>query len=298
MFQEFRGKLQKLTYFEFEGHDRHEGINLGLTESELLAELQKIPAGDLFLGRYTDDEIRDMFARHGVLKALAELGYPEVKIETATHNVYNHRLYVFVGVRDYDHMLMELRVREGIFRPREQFVPGIELGPLPMILIDWAMLQNPRRSFDEKRPALPQQRYPGLGLLPAMVPLVLEVVNETGRKGVLDVPDHYHSALFYSRWFKFFNPGMEGRFQALRRDLGQLPLQEVSRGFDHNCIIETKSGVVENWVPGEQLLPLSPELNNYFNSPGYDAIRRQAFEQAHYRFDRERFERKGEKHEP
>jgi hypothetical protein len=291
MLNQFQQKLQRLTYLEFEGHDRYEGIGLGLSEAELLAELEKAPANDLFLGRYTAEDIREALGRAGVLEALAEKGYPRVEIEINTREVYNHRLYVHTGVRDYEHILIELRLREGMFRPREQFIPECELGPLPMILVDWLMLQDPKREFTETRPALPEQRHPGLGILHKFIPLVMEVVRESGRKGVLDVPEHFHGALFYSRWFKFFNPEMEGRFLAMKRDLGRLPLHQVSEAFFHNCILDPSTGAVQKWSPGEQILPLGEELLRYYSHPRYAELRDRAWAENHYILDADKMAR-------
>jgi len=76
MFQEFRGKLQKLTYFEFEGHDRHEGINLGLTESELLAATNAantaVALRESLSGRIGPEGLLTLRAtRDGVVESLA-----------------------------------------------------------------------------------------------------------------------------------------------------------------------------------------------------------------------------------
>jgi len=292
MFQGFHEKLHKLTYWEFEGHDRHEGIALGLSEEELRAELQKVPANDLFLGRYTEEDIKAALARSGILDRLAGRGYPDLQIEVSTREVYNHRLYVYTGARDYDHILIELRLREGLFRPRRQFLPECELAPMPMILVDWLMLQDPRRGFDPARPALPEQRHPGLGILRQLIPLVMEVVRDSGRQGVLDVPEHYHGALFYSRWFNFFNPEMGGRFQAMRRDLGAFPLQQISRGFEFNCIVDRTAGEVEKWSPGEQILPLGEKLLQYYRHPRYAELRDRARAGHRYELDLAKLARK------
>jgi hypothetical protein len=290
MFDDFNKKLQKLTYMDFDGHDRFDCINMDLSEEELLAEIAKIRSDDLYLGKYTLDEIKDIFTRYKIFEELEKLGYPDVQIEIRTKDVYNHRLYVFTEKRDYDHILIEMRLREGNFIPKQQFLPDFELGPMSMILVDWLMLQNPRKSFNENRPALPQQKYPGLGVLQNLIPLVMEVVKESGRKGVLDVPEHYHGALFYSRWFRFFNPETEGKFLAMQRDLGGHPLHIVSDAIFKDSLINTETGKQEGWVPGEQILPLRSELREYFSHRQYVEKRDEAFLNNRYELDLERYE--------
>jgi len=211
MISEFREKLHKMNFLEFDGFDPGDCVTLDMSDEELFAELTKAPVTDLFLRRFDEAEIRELLGRFGILDDLEKMGYPEVEIEINTRRVYNHRLFVYFEVRDYDHILIELRLRDGYFRPAEQFVEGCEVRPMSLILVDWLMLQDPGARFTDDRPALPEQRYPGLGLLRNFIPMVREVVTRIGRQGVLDVPEHFHGALFYSRWFRFYSPEMEGR---------------------------------------------------------------------------------------
>jgi len=281
----FRQKLSRLAYFDFQAHDRHREIVPGLSDEELRVELEKAPSNELYLGRYTVDEIKERLARSGIMDKLAKEGFENLEVEIHTDQVYNHRLYVYEGKRDYDHTLIELRLREGIFEPRQQFLESFRLGPLSMILVEWLMLQNPKKEFDHERPALPEQRYPGLGVLQDLIPLVMEVVRKTGRAGVLDVPEHYHGALFYSRWFRFFNPAMEGKFLAMQRDLVSFPLHLATRCIDKGCLINVETGEAEKWVPGEQILPLSNSFKEYFNHTEYMELRDKAFLENRYDLD-------------
>ena len=289
--QAFRQKLQKLRYLDFEGHDRLDWLTAGLSDDDLLRELSKAPRGDLFLGRYSVAEIEARLQSHGVTGKLKEQGYEAPLVEVRTDEIYTHRLYVYSGQRDYEHILIELRLREGVFAPNRQFLAGVNIGPLAMILVDWLMLQNPRRTFAPGRPQLPKQRHPGLGLLADLIPMVIEVVEESGRGGVLDVPEHYHGALFYSPWFRFFNPEMEGKFLAMRRDLSGQPLHLISRAVAMDCLENLATGGPEVWKPGEQILPICRELKDYFAHPGYLEIRDRAQAANRYRLDLDRFER-------
>lgn len=289
--ESFRQKLQKLRYLDFEGHDRHDWLTLDMSDDDLLNELAKAPRDDLFLGRYSVEEIETRLKNHGVTEKLRAQGFPAPEVEIRTDEVHTHRMYVYSGGRDYEHVLIELRLREGVFAPKEQFLPGVELGPLSMILVDWLMLQNPKREFDPNRPQLPKQRHPGLGLLADLIPMVIEVVEESGRGGVLDVPEHYHGALFYSPWFRFFNPTMEGKFRAMRRDLAGQPLHLISRAIEQDCLVNESAGGYESWKPGEQILPICRELKDYFQHPGYLEARDRAEADNRYRLDLERYER-------
>ncbi len=295
MFREFREKVSRLQNLEFEGHDRHDWLNLDMSDDEILAELQKRPDPEYFLGRYDRAEIKRRLESRGILSCLAELGYPDVEVEISTDQIYNHRLYVHTGVRDYDHILIELRLREGNFRPKKQFIPGFVLGEMSMIMVDFLLLQNPAEKFGEDKPALPQQTHPGLGVLKDLIPLVLEVVKETGRSGVLDVPEHFHGALFYSKWFRFLNPDMEGRFRAMKRDLKKYELSLVSECIFNNCLVNLESNEMEKWEPGEQILPISEVLRDYFDHQAYKKKAEEAKKKNRYNLDLERFREVKEK---
>jgi len=287
---EFRRKLQRLRYLEFEGHDRHDWLTLELTDDELLDELRKAPKQDLYLGRYTEADVKEILARHGIINKLNGMGFDNIHVEIRTDEVYTHRLYVYYDQKDYDHILIELRLREGVFRPREQFVPELVIGPLPMIMVDWLMLQNPKKEFSDRRPALREQRHPGLGLLNTLIPIIVETARETGRAGILDTPEHYHGALFYSRFYRFFNPDVEGRFLAMQRDLAAIPLHTISQGIYHDCLKNTSTGQYEKWGPGEQILPVSAELTGYFRHHKYMEIRDAAFQNNRYELDLGKYE--------
>lgn len=287
----FRKKLQMLQYLDFKHHDRHDWFNSDISDEELERGLRKVPRPELFLGRYSIDDINDTLTRHGIFAQLEDIGFRNVQVEIKTDEVYNHRLYVHTGQKDYDHILIELRLREGVFRPRKQFVPEVKIGSLSMILVDWLLLQNPEKSFDEHRPNLPQQDHPGLGLLQSFIPMVMEVVNDSGRQGVLDVPIHYHGALFYSRWFHFFNPETEGKFLAMQRDLASLPLDLISHGISQGCLINLTTGEREKWDAGEQVLPLCDTLHDYFNHKTYMEARDEAYRQVKFDLDPDEYER-------
>ena len=159
-----------------------------------------------------------------------------------------------------------------------------------MIMVDWLLLQNPCKKFSRERPALPEQNYPGLGLLNDLIPAVLEAARESGRAGVLDVPEHYHGALFYSRWFHFLEPEMEGKFLAMRRDLEGTPLHIVSRCIYLDSLKNLSSGRYEGWVPGEQILPVSEPMQQYFRHQQYAEIRDRALRENRYQLDQKRCE--------
>jgi len=112
-----------------------------------------------------------------------------------------------------------------------------------MLVIHWLVLSSPDGTFSVDRPRLPGQEKPGLGLLNPTLALLKSLARELSVDGVLDVPDHFHTALFYSRAFLYLDPEAEGRFLAIARDLSGIPLAQASdasgrvpRRPDHRCL--------------------------------------------------------------
>jgi len=291
MLERLRRKARKLVWLEFQSHDRSPRLNLEISPEELQLELAKIPT-PLFLGRYSKEEIRAKFERHAILPALRKLGFDPLILEVLSDGLVEHRVMVHTGGRDYDKILLELRLREGVFKVRDtiarvkpSLIAMLRDETIPMLWIDWLLLQNPQQKFAPGKPPLPEQKHPGLGLLNLVVPLLGEFARETMKHAVLDIPEHFHGAIFYSRWMRFFNPEMEGRMKAILRDLAGYPLAAKSWAILMDCLFNAELGRFEDWKPGEQIYPLAPSLENYFNSPIYKELAEKAFLENHYRLD-------------
>jgi len=298
MLERLRRKAQKLEWFEFLGHDRVPELTLEISPEQLQLELAKIPA-PLFLGRYSNDEIRSKLERNQTLPALRQLGFDPLILEVQTDGLIEHRIIIHTGDTTYNKILLELRLREGVFKIRDtitkihpKLTNLLRLETVPMLWIDWLLLQNPFKEINPQKPLLPDQKYPGLGLLNLVVPLIGEFALETRKQAVLDIPEHFHGALFYTKWMRFFNPEMEGRMRAILRDLAQYPLSLISWAIRVGGLLNTARRGYEDWKPGEQIYPLSAELNAYFNSGIYAELNQRAFQDNHYQLDLERVKSK------
>jgi len=291
-FEKLRIKTQKLTNFSYVRHERYPELNLELKEEDFLYELAKVNPTNLFLGRLTKEEVEKTLADSGLWKLLEERGFenPILKIDAA--NVLEHRVMVYDGREHPDNLLIEVRLREGIFRPKKVFVEGFKhLSDIPMILIDWLTLQDPTRDFTEDRPRLVHQRKPGLGIFYDFTGLVDTLAETAGKEAVMDIPEHYHGALFYSRLFRFWDPGMEGKLKAMKRDFKNEPLWKVSWAVFLDCLVNETTGELEKWQPGEQIKPVSKRLKKYFDHPDYKRQVKDAFEKYRFSIDERKFER-------
>ncbi|HEY2386516.1 MAG TPA: hypothetical protein VGK30_06115 [Candidatus Binatia bacterium] len=227
----------------------------------------------LVLGRYDAAAIRARLAEAGVLRAIEGRGFTalEVAIETVAGTVPHVRLY---GTKDagrhllLDAILLETMIAPSSFAKRRFAVEE----PMKLLVVHWLREEDPTAAFSPERPPLPVQRHPGLGILRRAFAVIVAMARELGKDGVASVPKLYHDAvIFYrSRLFLFFDPGEQGRFEALTRDLAGLALGDASLALIGGCVRDATNRVV-CWQPGLLVLPLSPALTAYFHTEDYTA---------------------------
>jgi hypothetical protein len=222
----------------------------------------------LFLGRLTNDALRGELAAAGIPAFLATRGFPDVRVDTDLAEG-EHRLRI--DAADDGALLVELRLAE-MATPLPEALRGIGPATLHVLAVLWAALQNPRASFTTDRPRLPGQDHPGLGVGRRLYELLRGWANALGKDAVLNVPEHYHNALFYAAPFRFLDPTEQGRFEALRRDLADLRAADASFAIEQGRVRE-EAGRTFAWDPGAMVAPLTPTLTAVVASAPYrDAV--------------------------
>ena len=289
--ESFRKKVQDLVYLNYRGHAAYPEMDIGLSEDELLYELAKINVSNLFLGHYSEEALWKIFTTCSITEHLQSLWFHELLMRIDAQDILEHRLCVYYDKKEPDHLLLELRVREGYFDQKKEIVPGFKLDSIDLLMVDWLCLQNPLKDFSPERPRLPGQRHPGLGIVRKIVDLILRFANDFNKEGILNTPAYYHVAALYAQLFFFFDPTAQGRFLALMRDMDREDLLKVIYAIPDDCLIDARTGNKEKWAPGEQILPLSTRLKKYFGSTEYKAMVEEAYHSHAYKIDWDLFER-------
>jgi hypothetical protein len=111
------------------------------------------------------------------------------------------------------------------------------------------------------------------------------VAREVIKDGFLDIPDHMHGAIMYSKKFKFFNPIHEGILRAIMRDLGTYSLSDISWGFITQTIIDEYKNEPQAYAPSEQVFYVSERMREYFHSKKYVSVYNKYFRRKHFRFE-------------
>ena len=97
-----------------------------------------------------------------------------------------------------------------------------------VLYVHWLSLRNPRAQFSDRRPRLPGQEVPGLGLAREAGTMLARMAVRLGFGGVVYRPAFFHTAYAARHEFAFIDPERQGRFEALVRDLANVPLLEAT----------------------------------------------------------------------
>lgn len=264
--------------------ERYQQVYSSLTRADLqkgsegLAELSAGPDlfgydSDLWLGFYTHEGVRTALEKYGFNSDLEALGFDETRVEIKTNNPDQHLLRVWSEKPSCDEPLVELVVRRDFLRPYSELADQLTDSHIPVLTVDWLLLQNPTAGFTEERPPLPGQEYPGLGVGAQVLELLRNVCLRLKLAGLATVPSHFHNALFYSAEFRHFDPHWQGAFLALCRDLMPAVRNSVtaaSWGL-HWKMIKNRNDpdTPFGWFQQLMIAPISELLSDYFASHWY-----------------------------
>ncbi len=205
-----------------------------LTAEDLEEALGVRPGGRqrLLLGYYTASGIEHALFSYGIFEQLERLGYRHFRVGFDTAGL-GERMRLYGEAEAEEHLLVEIILE----RRRVPLPAGRGPGEAEVLYIHWLSLRNPRASFSERRPRLPGQDVPGLGLAREAGSMVARMAVRLGLAGVLIRPAHYHMAYACRHEFTFFDPRRQGRFEALVRDLRGLSLLEATTAMAEGRVL-------------------------------------------------------------
>jgi acetoin utilization deacetylase AcuC-like enzyme len=187
-----------------------------LTAEDLEEALGMRPrAQRLLLGFYTASGLEHALFRYGIFEQLERMGYRQFRVAFDTAGL-GERVRLYGEAEAREHLLVELVLER-------RRTAGAE-----MLYVHWLSLRNPRARFSLRRPQLPGQDVPGLGLAREAGSMLRRMAVRLGLAGVVIRPAHYHMAYAARHEFAFIDPRRQGRFEALVRDLRRLSLLEAT----------------------------------------------------------------------
>ena len=207
---------------------RTSGDWLDLTDLDL--ELDADPLGrtgpQRLLGYYTASGLEYALFRYGILSQLQRLGY--------------HGFQVLLSQADTgDRLWVEGRSGGQVYRLLELEVSRGRIGERGVLYVNWLTLRHPLGHFGKRRPRLPGQDVPGLGLADEAGLMLGLMADRLELEGVAMRPAHFHVAYAMRHHFQFVDPVVQGQFEALQRDLlGPHSLLEVTHAVQEGRIAE------------------------------------------------------------
>jgi len=186
------------------------------TDSDILGTLGLGPSRKpRALGYYTAEGIEYALDRYGLLFQLRRLGYDQFQVRVDSTGT-GDRMQLFGHAMNTKHLLIE------------NVVEKQRIADNDVLYIHWLTLRHPLAHFTEKRPKLPGQEVPGLGMAREMSELELRIAIRLGFTGLAFRPGWYHMAFAARSRFQFVDQKRQGRFVAMLRDLGRHPLLDVT----------------------------------------------------------------------
>ncbi len=182
------------------------------------------PRRRLLLGFYTAAGIEHALFQYGVFDHLERMGFRQLRAAFDAAGL-GERVRLFGQAEGKEHLLIEV-----ILERRR--VLDVEV-----LYIHWLSLRNPRAQFSDRRPRLPGQEVPGLGLARETATMLARMAIRLGLGGVVFRPSHYHTAYAARHEFQFVDPERQGRFEALVRDLGHLLLLEATQAISEGRVL-------------------------------------------------------------
>jgi acetoin utilization deacetylase AcuC-like enzyme len=180
------------------------------------------PQRRLLLGFYSAEGVEHALSRYGLLAELTRLGYGSFRTEiSAAEEVGDRlRLYGSVGPEGPADQLLGEAVLE------RRTVEAARV-----LYVHWLTLRNPAAGLLAQRPRLPGQEVPGLGLAREVAELMVRMAERLELEGIVFRPANFHTAWQARAAARFVDAARQGRFEALVRDLGGVPLLEIAQAM-------------------------------------------------------------------
>ncbi len=214
-----------------------------LSERDLEFDLDDLGPGRArrLLGYYSAEALEQGLEAYGILPHLRRLGYGPFRI--AFERSESGERFVLRGDAKGPPEAFEVLAEAVLDRTTIQ--------GKPVLFVNWLSLRHPRARFLASRPPLPGQEVPGLGMAREAAELLRFMARRLQLAGVALRPAWFHVAWSARSRFRFVDPAIEADFRALIRDLGHLPLRELTEHVAAGRVC--RDGQPWRWVPGDMV---------------------------------------------
>jgi hypothetical protein len=239
-----------------------------LMDTEIFLDSNEIRGTSLFLGRYTMNEVSAALSKRNFFKEAQKRKLLPLDFYLDSSEFPIQRFQIFYQRKKPENIIVDLKIREGVFRPEKEIESHYPLPEYKFLFLEWLTLQNPLLNFSPEKSPLPGQMHPGLNLGNKVLDIFLHLARLTKKDGLLAFPAYFHNALLFSRTFHFINPKKQGEILAIRKSLFQIPFKQMAWIVYLNCL-KDKEGRIYKWKAEEMVSPINKELKKYFGSRAY-----------------------------
>lgn len=260
-------------------------------ENEIYAELAQGKGTSLFLGRYSLPEVFTTMGKRNFFREAKKRKLWPLSFDLDSSEYPLQRLRIFYLEKDPRNLIVDLKIKEGNFRPPAKIEWKFSTADFHFLILEWLTLQNPLLHFSGKWSPLPGQAYPGLNLKKKVLDIFIYLARLMKKDGILAFPAYFHNALLFSRYFYFLNPEKAGEVLAIKESCSRVPFRQLAWIVFDNCLRDKEARVYE-WKAEEMIYPLHRELKDYFESKNYKKRLRQTQKRLYFSIDWECFQKK------
>jgi len=260
-------------------------------ETELFSHLAEEKGSALFLGRYSLSEVVAVLGKKNFLREARKRKLWPLAFNLDSSAYPLQRFQIFLREATPRNLIVDLKIREGLFRPAGGVLLGRPFPEQKCLMLEWLTLQNPVQEFGVHKTPLPGQLHPGLNVGKKVMDLFVYLARVTGKDALMAFPAYFHNSLLFSRYFTFVNPEKQAEVLAIRRTFRDLPWKQLAWIIHLNCLLR-EDGTPYEWKAEEQIFPLNRFLKDLFDSRDYRDAVRKALPEFRFTIDWETFYRK------
>jgi hypothetical protein len=239
-----------------------------IRESDVLSQLVDDKGSSLFLGKYSMNEVIAVLRKRNFLKDARKRGLWPLAFDLDTSEFPLQRFQIFYGDKAPQNMIVDLKIREGRFRIKDEFALKYLSSEYDFLILEWLTLQNPLQEFSQERTPLPGQNHPGLNLGKKVLDIFVYLARLNRKDGLLACPAYFHNALLFMRQLKFINPEKEGEVHAIRKSFPDVSFKDLAWIVHLNCL-RWEDGKIYEWKAEKQVYSLNKTIKKYFDDKAY-----------------------------